>query len=194
MWRVARHYDRLLADRKHSLLARASGAVLEIGPGTGTNFQYFPRGIRWIGVEPNRFMHPYLRLAAERAGIEIDIRHRHAEELDLADRSVDTVIATAVLCSVEDPIKALNEIRRVLKPGGQFVFIEHVAGERGTILRAIQILMQPFWTCIADGCHPARDIARAITRAGLRPLIFDSFRLPLGPLGPHIAGIAVPES
>jgi hypothetical protein len=61
-------------------------------------------------------------------------------------------------------------------------------------LRAVQKLMQPFWSCIADGCHPARDTATAITAAGLRLMVFETFRLPLGPLGPHLAGIAVPES
>jgi len=191
MWRLAPRYDALLADRKRELLSQVSGTVVEIGPGTGTNFQYFPRGIRWIGLEPNRHMHPYLRLAAKSAGVTVEIRQSRAEDLQLNDECVDTVVATAVLCTVQNPIRVLQEIRRVLKPSGRFVFIEHVAGERGTQLRTLQRMIQPVWRCLADGCHPARDTAELITQSGFRPVFLDSFRIPLGPVAPHIAGIAV---
>ena len=135
---VAPHYDALLADRKTSLLSGIHGTIVEIGPGTGANFRYSPRGIHWIGAEPNRHMHPYLRHAAEVAGLVIDVRPSMAEALDLADQSADAVISTAVLCSVDDQGKALQEISRVLRPGGRFIFVEHVAAERGTVLRGIQ--------------------------------------------------------
>lgn len=194
MWHVAQHYDALLEDRKAPLLSGIHGTVVEIGPGTGTNFRYYPRSIRWIGVEPNRYMHPYLRRAAASAGLEIDIRSCRAEALDLDDQSADAVIATAVLCSVEDQVTALQEISRILKPGGQFIFLEHVAAERGTALRGMQHTIQPFWSCLADGCHPARDTHDAIIQAGLELISFESFRLPLGPIAPHIAGIAVRSS
>ena len=108
--------------------------------------------------------------------------------------SADAVIATAVLCSVEDQLKALQEIRRILKPGGQFVFMEHVAADRGTTLRRIQHSIQPLWSCLADGCHPARDTHDAIVQAGFEPISVERFRLPLGPIAPHIAGIAVRSS
>ncbi|MFN7998436.1 MAG: class I SAM-dependent methyltransferase [Bryobacteraceae bacterium] len=176
------------------MLAEIGGTVVEIGPGTGANFLYYQRGIRWIGVEPNQYMHPYLHRAAETAGIENDIRSGRAEQLDLDDQCADAVVGTAVLCSIEDPIRALREIRRVLKPGGRFVFVEHVAAESGTSLCIAQRMLQPFWSCIADGCHPARDTAGVIIKAGFEPIIFDSFRLPLGPFAPHIAGIAVPKN
>jgi len=192
--RVAQRYDDLLADRKASLLSSIQGTVVEIGPGTGTNFRYYPRGIRWIGVEPNRHMHPYLRRAAESTGLKIDVRPSRAEGLDLDDESADAVIATAVLCSVEDQPKALQEIRRILKPSGRFVFMEHVAADRGTTLRRIQHSIQPLWSCLADGCHPARDTHDAIVRAGFEPISVERFRLPLGPIAPHIAGIAVRSS
>jgi ubiquinone/menaquinone biosynthesis C-methylase UbiE len=194
MWHVAQHYDALLAERKASLLGSIHGTVVEIGPGTGTNFRYYAHDIRWIGVEPNRHMHPYLRSVAESAGLEIDVRPSRAEALDLSDESADAVIATAVLCSVDDQVKALREIRRVLKPGGHFVFLEHVAAERGTALRSIQHIIQPLWSCLADGCHPVRDTREAIVRAGFEPITCESFRLPLGPIAPHIAGIAVRSS
>jgi ubiquinone/menaquinone biosynthesis C-methylase UbiE len=191
MWRAARHYDGLLADRKRSLLSAVGGTVVEIGPGTGTNFRYYRRNIHWIGVEPNRYMHPYLQRAAEAAGLPIEVLLGSAENLSLADESADAVVATAVLCSVRDPRRALQEIRRVLKPGGRFIFVEHVAAERGTALRRIQRIIQPLWSCMADGCHPDRDTSELIGQAGLRPLVLDGFRLPLGPVAPHIAGVAV---
>lgn len=189
--RTGRHYDGLLADRKCSLLSQVGGTVVEIGPGTGANFRYYPRDIRWIGVEPNRYMHPYLHRAAEAAGLRIEVCLSHAENLGLPDESADTVVATAVLCSVQDPLKVLQEIRRVLKPGGRFMFVEHVAAPRGTALRSIQRIIQPVWICMADGCHPVRDTGELIPRAGLRPIVLEDFRLQLGPVAPHIAGVAV---
>jgi len=194
MSRVGQRYDDLLADRKASLLRRVHGTVVEIGPGTGTNFRYYPRGIRWIGVEPNRHMHPYLRRTAASAGLEIDVRSNRVEALDLDDESADAVIATAVLCSVDDQLNALQQIRRILKPGGHFIFLEHVAAERGTVLRGIQQTIQPLWSCLADGCHPARDTQNTIAQAGFEPVSFERFRLPLGPIAPHIAGIAIRSS
>jgi SAM-dependent methyltransferase len=192
--RVAQRYDDLLADRKASLLSSIQGTVVEIGPGTGTNFRYYPRGIRWIGAEPNRHMHPYLRRAAESVGLDIDVRSSRAEALDLADQSADAVISTAVLCSVDDQLKTLQEIRRILKPGGQFVFLEHVAADPGTMLHGIQHKIQPLWSCLLDGCHPARDTHSAIVQTGFEVMSFERFRLPLGPISPHIAGIGIRSS
>ena len=191
MYHVAERYDHLLADRKRDLLGSLDGTVVEIGPGTGTNFRYYPRGVRWIGVEPNPFMHPYLRRAAQAVGIEVDVVQNRAESMDLADGSADVVVATAVLCSVRDQTKALREIRRVLKPGGQLVFLEHVGAGRTTRLRKFQRLVRPFWRCMVDGCDPARDTGEAIVEAGFKPIQLENFRLPLGPVATHIAGVAV---
>src|SRR5260370_11728267 len=112
---VWERYDSLLADRNRDLLGNLEGTVVEIGPGTGTNFRYYPRGVRWIGVEPNPYMHPYLRRAGNAAGIEVDVRQHHAENIGLANGSADVVVTTAILCSVRDQVRALQEIRRVLK-------------------------------------------------------------------------------
>ena len=112
---MAGRYDALLADRKRDLLGSVDGTIVEIGPGTGTNFRYYPRGMRWIGIEPNPYMHPYLRHAGIAAGIDVDVRESDAETMGLPDGSVDVVVTTAVLCSVHDQAKTLQEIRRVLK-------------------------------------------------------------------------------
>jgi SAM-dependent methyltransferase len=179
MHHAAERYDALLADRKRDLLGSLEGTIVEIGPGTGTNFRYYPRGVRWIGVEPNPYMHPYFRRAGNAAGIEVVVRKNHAENMDLADGSADVVVRT------------LQEVRSVLKPGGQLVFLEHVGAGPTTSLRKVQQFMRPFWGCIADGCDPARDTGEAIIEAGFKPIHFESFTLPLGPVATHIAGTAV---
>ena len=184
-------YERLVAERKRGLFAGLQGHVLEIGPGTGPNLVYYPAGIRWLGVEPNPFMVPYLRTAAERAGLQVDLQPGTAERLPTEDSSMDVVVSTLVLCSVSDPGSVLREIRRVLKPGGRFVFIEHVAAPPGTRLRRVQKTIRPVWTFITDGCHPDRETGATIERAGFGQVRYEDFRLPLGPVGTQIAGFAV---
>ena len=103
MHHVGERYDALLADRKRDLLSSLVGTIVEIGPGTGTNLRYYPRLVRWIGIEPNPYMLPHLRRAGNAAGIEVDVHQNYAETMDLADESADVVVTTAVLCSV--PIK-----------------------------------------------------------------------------------------
>lgn len=191
MPRLAQHYDNLVADRKRVLLSGVGGTVVELGPGTGMNFRYYPPGVHWIGIEPNPYLHSHLRRAGEEARLRVDIRQGYAEHIDLADDSADVVVATAVLCSVTDQIQSLREIRRVLKAGGRFVFLEHVAADRGASLRRIQRVVRPFWGCIADGCNPVRDTGEAIAGAGFKYIEVETFKLPLGPVAPHIAGIAV---
>jgi SAM-dependent methyltransferase len=191
MYHVAERYDRLLADRKRGLLGSLNGMIVEIGPGTGTNFRYYPHGVQWIGVEPNPYMHQYLHRAGLAAGIDVDVLQDHAENMSLADGAADVVVATAVLCSVRDQARALQEIRRILKPGGQLVFLEHIGADRTTPLRRFQGLVRPFWRCMVDGCDPARDTGEAIVEAGFKPIQLENFRLPLGPVATHIAGIAV---
>jgi SAM-dependent methyltransferase len=187
----AARYERMVAERKRALLAELRGDVLEIGPGAGPNLIYYPKDCRWIGVEPNRFMHRYLQEAAERAHLRIEIRTLMAEQLPAENGSVDAVVSTLVLCSVHEPAKVLQEIRRVLRPGGRFVFLEHIPAPAGTRLRTVQRWIRPVWRRIADGCQPDRETGRAIEQAGFARVQFDSFRLPLGPVSTQIAGHAI---
>ncbi len=184
-------YERAVAERKRALLGALSGTVVEIGPGAGANLSYFPPGIRWIGMEPNPFMHAYLRREAERHGLQVDLRTGSAERLEVEDASVDAVVSTLVLCSVANLLGVLEEIRRVLKPGGRFVFIEHVAAPQGTWLRSVQRAFRPLSKTFADGCHPDRETGRAIESAGFAPLDLEHFRAPAPIISPHIAGVAV---
>jgi ubiquinone/menaquinone biosynthesis C-methylase UbiE len=122
-----RRYAKFIEPYKRRLFSGLAGTVLEIGPGAGANLQFLSTGVRWMGAEPNPFMHKYLRVEAGRLGRSIELCGAMAEALPLADRSADNVISTLVLCSVRDPPRALAEIRRVLRPGGKLLFIEHVA-------------------------------------------------------------------
>jgi SAM-dependent methyltransferase len=188
--RVGRRHDSFLADHKRRLFADLAGTILEIGPGTGANLPFYPGNIRWIGIEPNTHMHEYLRRRAAALDISIDLRCGIAEQIDIAPESVDAVISTLVLCSVDDLPGVLTEIHRVLKPGGRFVFLEHVGAPHGTWLRRLQRWVKPAWRILGAGCQPDRDIEPALRGAGFIRVDIDHFRIPSPVISPHVAGIA----
>lgn len=183
-------YESAVGDRKQTLFANIHGNVLEIGPGTGPNLSYYPKDIHWIGIEPNPYMHSYLKKEAEKLGLNIDIRTGTAEYLDAENNSIDTVVSTLVLCSVPNLSATLQEILRVLKPGGRFLFIEHVAAPQGTLLRKIQSGIKPIWQLIGDGCNPDRETWVALENAGFESVNYEHFEAPVPLVNPHIAGVA----
>ena len=186
-------FDRdLYGDLKRALLGGLTGCVVEIGPGAGVNLPYFGPGVRWVGVEPNVHFHDRLRRAAARHGVEAEVLGGVAEHLPVADASVDTVVSTLVLCSVDDLDAVLAEVRRVLKPGGTFVFIEHVAAPVNSLLRRVQRIVKPAWGLIADGCRPDRETGERIEQAGFSDVQFERFdaAMPLPVVRPHIVGTA----
>jgi SAM-dependent methyltransferase len=192
-WALSRRsprYDGFVAARKLALLSRLRGTVVEIGPGAGVNLPFFRTDVRWIGVEPNPFVHASLQATATRLGRDIEVRAGTAEQLPIPGRSVDAVVATLVLCSVHDPAAVLREVLRVLRPGGQFVFMEHVSAPRGSGRRFLQRLLRRFWRLAADGCHLDRDTANTIAAAGFRTVVMDHFDLPFALVGAHVAGTA----
>ena len=181
-------YEAMIAARKRALFGSLSGTVLEIGPGAGPNLARYPPGIRWIGIEPNRFLHPYLNRAMEKAQMSGEIRTGTADSMDITAGSVDAVVGTLVLCSVPDVSGVLAEILRILRPGGRYYFIEHVAAPQGTGMRTVQRLSRPFWTRIAGGCHPDRETWLNLEAAGFEELKYERFRLSVPVASPHIAG------
>ncbi|HZY73408.1 MAG TPA: class I SAM-dependent methyltransferase [Edaphobacter sp.] len=192
-WAMARNhrYERFVAPLKQRLFAGLEGTVLELGPGTGTNLRYLDRErVRWIGIDPNPFMRPYLLREAARLGLAVDWRTGTAYALPVADGSVDAVICTLVLCSIDDPGRVLGEVLRVLKPGGRLVFLEHVAAPAGSRLRRIQNLVAPLWKRMVDGCCPNRDTARELERAGFSTVEYEPLTAPLPVVSPQIAGVA----
>jgi ubiquinone/menaquinone biosynthesis C-methylase UbiE len=182
-----------MAELKRSLLGNLQGRILEIGPGAGANLSYYPTDIHWIGVEPNPFMHSYIHQEAERHGLKkknIELHGERAEKLPVEDSSIDTVVSTYVLCSVADIDATLKDIQRVLKPGGTFVFIEHVAAPHSTCTRTVQDGITPIWKTLFDHCHPNRETWMCLEDAGFESVRYQSFRLSVPIVSPHIAGVA----
>jgi SAM-dependent methyltransferase len=181
---------RIYGDRKRQLFAGLEGTVVEIGPGTGVNLPYLPDGLRWIGLEPNPHMHDFLREQLAGRDIDGDLRTNPAQDTGLPTACADAVISTLVLCSVPHLDETLAELRRILKPGGRLLFIEHVAAPHDTWLYTLQHTIQPAWTCLGDGCRPDRDTAAALRRAGFASVSIENFDTGLPVVSPHIMGAA----
>jgi len=158
---------------KRSLFADLRGTVLEIGAGKGANFGLLPGQVRWVGLEPARRRRR--RLARSHAGL---VLAGDGERIPLRDHSVDAVISTIVLCSVQDQDRVLAEVRRVLRPGGAFVFCEHVAAPSGTRARSWQRALAPWCRRFDAGCDPSRETWRAIEQAGFAHVELEWFTLP----------------
>jgi ubiquinone/menaquinone biosynthesis C-methylase UbiE len=183
-------YASFVEGRKRHLLGGLKGTLVEIGSGAGANLRYLPRELRVIGVEPNPFMHSHFLREARAADRSVQLVQGYGEALPFPDASVDAVLSTLVLCSVGDMAGVLGEVLRILKPGGRFLFVEHVAAEEGTVLRRIQRLVRPAWRRIGDGCEPDRTTEKDLLRAGFRMVSIDRFSVPLPLVSPHIAGVA----
>lgn len=184
-------YEQEMAARKRGLLGGLTGTVIEIGPGSGPNLRYYASSVCWIGIEPNLYMRAYLKREAERTGIKAELRDGKADAFECTDDSADAVVSTLVLCSVPDVRGTLAEILRVLKPGGRFIFIEHVAAPPGTRLRKWQHRLRPWFRFFADGCTPDRETWRTIESAGFAEVHLDHFDGPVPIVRPHIAGVAI---
>lgn len=191
MHRNSRRYNELTGGQKRRLFSGLSGRVLEIGPGTGANLKYYPGEVSLIGLEPSPYMQQYLNNEAKEFRMNMEVLTGTAEQIPLSAESVDAVVSTLVLCSVDDMSASLAEIRRVLKPGGIFLFMEHVAAPEASWLRTVQRSIKPVWKRMADGCHPDRETWKAVENAGFSQVEVEHFRLPLAVVGPHIMGRAV---
>ncbi len=179
-----------MGRRRSRLLAGAAGSVLEIGGGTGANLRHYRDAGRVVVSEPDPFMRGRLRRKLGRARVPVEVSESGAEDLPFRDGSFDAVVSTLVLCSVPNQEKALAEVRRVLRPGGWLLFIEHVRGE-GSVAR-VQDRVLPLWSRLFAGCHPNRDTLGSIQAAGFEVGKLDRF-VPPGPftgLVPHVQGEA----
>jgi ubiquinone/menaquinone biosynthesis C-methylase UbiE len=178
---------------KRDLFGGLPRTVLEIGSGAGANFRYLDPGTRVVALEPNVHMHPALHAAAIRSGVTVDVRAARAERIPLPDGSFDAVISSLVLCSVDDPERALAEVRRVLRPGGRFWCLEHVAAPGGTVVAGVQDLVRRPWRWLFQGCDTRRDTERLLREAGFAEVEVSSFtvRTALLPIRAHIAAVAL---
>ncbi|HKL19788.1 MAG TPA: class I SAM-dependent methyltransferase [Halalkalibaculum sp.] len=176
---------------KEELFSGLSGSILEIGAGTGANLDYYPQELDLWMLEPSPYMRNYLQEKAKEADQNIHMISGFAENMPFPAEKFDAVVATLVLCSVEDVEESLSEIYRVLKPGGRFYFIEHVAARENSWLRTLQNWITPLWKVIADGCHPNRNTAEWIRRSGFTDVQIERTRVNIPVVGPHIIGSAV---
>jgi ubiquinone/menaquinone biosynthesis C-methylase UbiE len=151
---------------RHDLLARARGRTLEIGAGTGLNLQHYPRDLDdLVLAEPDSWMRRHLEDRVRRTGSPARVIAAPAEHLPVENGTVDTVVATLVLCTVNDLESALGEIRRVLAPAGQLLLIEHVRSGSPRLARWQDRLATP-WRHFAEGCRCNRATEQAIGHAG----------------------------
>ena len=167
----------------------AAGRVLEIGAGVGANFAYYRAVDSVLATEPDPHMLRRARAAAAATGGRVDLLQAAAEALPLPDRSVDTVLCVLVLCTVQDPARALAELRRVLRPGGTLRFMEHVRG--GSIAGVAHDVIAPVWRHFVGGCSPNRRTEVAIEAAGFRIVAHE--RRAMAPDTPLVIGAAVPR-
>jgi ubiquinone/menaquinone biosynthesis C-methylase UbiE len=186
-----------VAEHRQRLLAGLSGRVLEIGAGDGGNFAYYPAEVdQLLAVEPEPYLRARAELNAQAAKVPVTVLDAVAEQLPLADGSVDAAVTSLVLCSVADQRIALDELRRVVRPGGQLRFYEHVRAETAPT-RAVQtVLDKTVWPHVAGGCHMGRDTLAAIEQAGFRidtveKIRFPDIRIPF-PASLHVLGSATP--
>ena len=186
------YLHRRLGARKQALFADLPQQVVELGSGAGASMRYLAPGSRLVAIEPNPQAPAALHRKAARYGIDLEIRGERAESTGLPSASVDAVICTLVLCTVEDQAAALEEVRRILRPGGRFVFIEHVGSGPGPI-RALQRLLLRPWRYVFDGCCLDRDTAATIAATGFADVRIEHFRLGgvFVPVWPQISGVAV---
>ncbi len=156
------------AQWRQELLGTASGDVLEIGAGTGLNVEYYREDLNSLVLaEPDSYMRSRLTTRASECGhSSVEVVDAAAERLPWDDGTFDTVVSTLVLCSVQNVRQALAEIRRVLRPEGRLIFLEHVVAHDNSGLRRWQRLLEPIWRPLQGNCHLTRDTAEALTQAG----------------------------
>ena len=174
-----------MADRRRRLVAEARGEVVEVGGGTGRNLMHYRDVDRVVVLEPDGAMRARLLERMDAAAVPVEVHEAGIEDTTLPDGCADTVVASLVLCTVESPAAALARIRRLLKPDGRLLFLEHVAvpGLRGRV----QSALSPLWSRTAGaGCHLDRPTLDSIRSAGFA--ITDCHRS-----GVLVQGIAVPS-
>lgn len=184
-----------VAEHRQRLLAGLEGEVLEVGAGNGLNFAHYPPGVaRVVALEPEPRMREMARAKAERAPVPVEVVDGMAERLPVGDASFDAGVASLVLCSVRDQATALRELHRVIKPGGQLRFLEHVRAQTPGLARLQRVADATLWPLLSGGCHTSRDTATAIEDAGfdieqIERFLFPDSRLP-PPTAPNILGVA----
>ena len=198
LWMTAmRHCEpRAITQQRERLVAGLTGTVVEIGCGSGSMFRHYRAGVeRVIAVEPEPSLFAEAQRVAAEAPVPIEVHRAAAEALPLGDGEADAAVCSLVLCSVPDQAVALAELQRVLRPGGELRYYEHVAEPAGTPSRRVQDWLDRsgLWPRMGGGCHCSRDTSSAIRAAGfeVESEYVETFGLPLVvPVRRHLAGVA----
>jgi len=181
-------------QHRRKLLEGLTGSVIEVGAGQGTTFPYYPTSVeRVVAAEPESYLRQRAQQAAASAPVPISVHSAVADELPGEDGSFDAGVVALVLCSVPDQDRALAELFRVIKPGGELRFYEHVIGRNALLARFLRLADATFWPRLLGGCRPIHDTGAAIERAGFviescERFTFSPVALP--PPLPHILGVA----
>lgn len=169
-----------LRDMRRELLSETRGRTIDIGSGTGANLELYPADVELTMAEPDPHMARQLRRKLAESGRDAQFVEAGAESLPFEDSSFDTAVFTLVLCTVPHPHAALDEVARVLKPGGRMLFLEHVRSEDPKLARWQDRLVKP-WRFVGDGCHCNRDTVATIEASPLRLEEVERGRLPKAP-------------
>lgn len=196
--RISARMDEIgVAEHRRALVAGLSGRVIEVGAGNGRMFPHYPSKVtEVVAVEPEPRLRAGALAAARNAPVPITVVDGWADALPGGDDEFDGGVAALVLCSVPNQATALAELRRVLRPGAELRFMEHVATDRPGALQRVQRLADAtVWPLLFGGCHSARDTAAAIAAAGFEVEELRRFHFPpngpTSPSSPHIRGRAV---
>jgi ubiquinone/menaquinone biosynthesis C-methylase UbiE len=181
-------------EHRRALLAGLAGRVLEVGAGNGLNFAHYPPTVTEVlAMEPEPYLRGLTQAAASQAPVPVRVVDGTADALPAADASMDAAVASLVLCSVPNQARALTELHRVLGPGGELRFFEHVRADTPGLAR-LQRLADLLWPRLMGGCHTSRDTLAAITTAGFQITSLQRFRFPDSrlpqPAAPHVLGVA----
>ncbi|MEE2756952.1 MAG: class I SAM-dependent methyltransferase [Myxococcota bacterium] len=179
--------------QRKKVVPMAEGTVLEIGLGDGANLPFYePAKVEKIyGLEPAQAMRDMAQKRRPETALDLEMVDGLAESIPLADESVDTVLCTYTLCSIQERQKALHEMRRVLRPGGRFIYCEHSLAPDPAVARW-QRRLDPYWSTLAGGCSMSQPIVKLIDSAGFKIESLSEMYLPKTPkiLGYNVWGSA----
>ena len=180
--------------QRTKIIPFASGNVLEIGIGSGLNIPLYDRDLvkKIVGVDLSAAMHSLAKERINESPVSIEFISADAAEIPLQDQSIDTIVCTYTLCSVSNPQQVLKEVKRLLKPGGKFLFSEHGNAPDESVVK-FQHKLEPIWKFLADGCHLTRSIPDLLDESDMKIDKIETMYLPKTPrfVGYNYWGMAV---